>query len=101
MTAASNPREELEFIYSVLAAHVDVEGELHPDLGLADLDLDSLGIMTLVVEVEDHFLVALDETDEAGLLTIGDIALAIHRHRQDSFVEHSVPISPESNGADR
>jgi acyl carrier protein len=97
MTTASDLREELDFIYSVLAAHGEPEGELHPDLGFADLELDSLGIMALIVEIEDHFLVALDETDEAGLLTVGDIALAIHRHRAESESESE----SESDGAHR
>jgi acyl carrier protein len=81
MTTEPDLREELEFIYSVLAVQADYDRELHPEVGLADLELDSLAIMTLLVEVEDHFEVALDETDEAGLLTVGDLALAFHRHR--------------------
>jgi acyl carrier protein len=89
MTTAPDLGEELEFIYSVLAAQADYDGELHPGLGFADLELDSLGIMTLLVEAEDHFEVALDETDEAGLLTLGDLALTFHCRRL------------ESDGADR
>ena len=38
-----------------------------------DLRLDSVGILTLAVEVEDRFRVCLDAADEAAIRTIGDL----------------------------
>ena len=41
---------------------------------LADLQLDSVGVLTLVVGLEDHFRIALQEQDAAEVRTIGDLA---------------------------
>ena len=38
-----------------------------------DLRLDSVGILTLAVEVEDRFRICLDAADEAAIRTIGDL----------------------------
>lgn len=39
-----------------------------------DLQLDSIQQMTLVVEVENRFRIRLDEGDESGIATVGDLA---------------------------
>ena len=41
---------------------------------LADLQLDSVGVLTLVVGLEDHFRIALREQDAAEVRTVGDLA---------------------------
>ena len=41
---------------------------------LTDLQLDSVGLLTLVVGLEDHFRVALAEHDAAAVRTVGDLA---------------------------
>lgn len=38
-----------------------------------DLALDSIRLLTLAMAVEDHFLICLDEHDEMGLATVGDL----------------------------
>ena len=38
-----------------------------------DLRLDSIRLLTLAMEVEDHFQICLDEEDEAQIQTIGDL----------------------------
>ncbi|MDX1630807.1 MAG: acyl carrier protein [Thermoanaerobaculia bacterium] len=38
-----------------------------------DLDLDSVGLLTLAVEVEDRFRICLDPEDEDGIRTVGDL----------------------------
>jgi acyl carrier protein len=38
-----------------------------------DLRLDSVGVLTLAVAVEDHFRICLDAEDEAAIRTIGDL----------------------------
>lgn len=44
-----------------------------------DLALDSLRLMTLAMEVEDHFRICLDEDDEEAIETVGDLASIIAR----------------------
>jgi len=44
-----------------------------------DLRLDSLRLLTLAIEVEDRFQVALDEQDEAAIETVGDLVAAVGR----------------------
>jgi acyl carrier protein len=47
---------------------------------LLDLHLDSVGLLTLVVALEDRFRVRLDEEDAARVRTVGDlIALVAER----------------------
>lgn len=55
-------------------------GELRPELRLVeDLELDSIQLLTLAMEVEDHFRVCLDEDDEAAIATVGDLTDLIGR----------------------
>jgi acyl carrier protein len=44
---------------------------------LRDLQLDSVGLLTLVVGLEDHFRVALAEEDASGVRTVGDLAALV------------------------
>jgi acyl carrier protein len=44
-----------------------------------DLALDSLTLMGLVVNLEDHYRVILDETDATGIRTIADLAALVVR----------------------
>ena len=39
-----------------------------------DLELDSVGLLTLVVGLEDRFRIALAEEDAAGVRTVRDLA---------------------------
>jgi acyl carrier protein len=41
---------------------------------LTDLQLDSVGLLTLVVGLEDHFKVVLAEQDAATVRTVGELA---------------------------
>lgn len=73
-------REEqiLEAVAQVAARHLGWEGKLRPEMHLVgDLELDSLRLLTLAVEVENHFQICLDEDDEAGIETIGDLVRII------------------------
>lgn len=55
-------------------------GPVSPGLRLVeDLALDSLRLLTLAVEVEDHFRVSLEEEDEAEIRTLGDLADTVAR----------------------
>lgn len=53
-------------------------GELRPELRLVeDLQLDSIRLLSLAMAVEDHFKIALDADDEAGIVTVGDLLALI------------------------
>ena len=44
-----------------------------------ELQLDSLKLLTLAVEVENRFRICLDEADEAAIVTVADLVAAIRR----------------------
>jgi len=68
-------KEALAVIGRVLRDELGVEREVRAeDDLLADLQLDSVGVLTLVVGLEDHFRIALAEQDAAEVRTVGDLA---------------------------
>jgi acyl carrier protein len=61
-------------IAGVAREHLGWEGPVTPDMRLVeDLRLDSIRLLTLAAEVENHFEIRLDEADEAGIETVGDL----------------------------
>jgi acyl carrier protein len=67
-------------ISEVARVHLGWEGILTPDLRLIeDLRLDSIRLLTLAAEVENRFRVLLDEADEAGIETVGDLMAVVRR----------------------
>jgi acyl carrier protein len=55
-------------------------GDLRRDQRLVeDLRLDSLQLLTLATAVEDHFLICLDEDDEASIATVEDLLSLVAR----------------------
>jgi acyl carrier protein len=48
-----------------------------------DLRLDSIRLLTLAMEVENRFRVRLDELDEGGIETVGDLVAAVKRKLGD------------------
>ena len=72
------PREVVAVISRVLRDEVGVDREVRPEDDLqTDLQLDSVGLLTLVVGLEDHFRVALAEEDAAGVRTVADLAALV------------------------
>lgn len=72
--------EILAGVEAVAREHLDWQGALAPEMHLIeDLKLDSIRLLTLAVEVENRFRVALDETDDAGIHTVGDLVAAVRR----------------------
>jgi len=66
----------IDGIAEVARQHLGWNDELRPEMRLVeDLELDSLKILTLALEVENHFRVCLDE--EAGIETVGDLVTSI------------------------
>jgi acyl carrier protein len=74
----------LEAIAEVARDQLGFSGELRPELRLAeDLELDSLKILTLAVEVENRFRICLDPDSEAQIVTIGDLVASVRRKREE------------------
>jgi acyl carrier protein len=72
--AAAISLGEIRRTLAEIAAKLGHSGPLSPELRLVeDLRLDSVGILTLAVEVEDHFRICLDAADEAAIRTVGDL----------------------------
>lgn len=72
--------EILQGIEAVARAHLEWSGRLSPDLDLIeDLELDSLGLLTLAVEVENHFRICLEQEDEAQIRTVADLVAVVGR----------------------
>jgi acyl carrier protein len=67
--------EVVAVIDRVLRDEIGISRAVRPeDDLLRDLQLDSVGLLTLVVGLEDHFRVALAEQDAASVRTVGDLA---------------------------
>ena len=72
--------EILQRIAEVARDKLDYEGELDRGMRLVeDLQLDSIRLMTLAMEVEDRFRVCLDEEDEEGIVTVDDLIGVVRR----------------------
>ena len=76
MTAAEILRE-----VGVLAAdHLDIEPPILPEMTLVeDLDLDSLKLLTLAVQVENRFEICLGAEDEEQIRTVSDLVSMIEQ----------------------
>ncbi len=73
-------QEALDGIAEVARAHLGWSGPLSRDLPLVEtLELDSLRLLTLVIELEDRFRITLDQRDEDSLCTVGDLLDVIKR----------------------
>ena len=67
-------------IEEVARVHLGYAGELTPEMHLVeDLRLDSIRLLTLAAEVENHVRLRLDELDEAGIETVGDLLGIVRR----------------------
>jgi acyl carrier protein len=72
--------EILDGIAGVARRHLDWQGALTPEMRLVeDLRLDSIRLLTLAAQVENLFRVSLDESDEAGIATVGDLVAVVQR----------------------
>lgn len=78
--ALPSDQEILQGIAAVAREHLGWQGELRLDQRLVeDLSLDSLKLLTLAVEVENHFRVCLDPERDRELETLADLVQAIRR----------------------
>ncbi len=60
---------------TILQTHCRVTTDFRPELRLTeDLGLDSIGLLTLALELENHYRVRLEENPEAPPVTLGELA---------------------------
>ena len=72
--------EILDAISGVARDKLDLDRELSVDLRLVeDLELDSIRLLTLAMEIEDHFEICLDEADEESIQTVADLVGVVRR----------------------
>ena len=75
-----NSEEILAGVEAVAQEHLNRPGGLSREMDLIeDLELDSLLLLTLAVEVENRFRICLEEADEAAIRTVGDLVDTVHR----------------------
>ena len=73
----------LDGIRSVAREHLDYEGDIELSTSLHQaLELDSIRMLTLVVELENYFSICLEEGDEVGIETVADL-VGVLRGRLD------------------
>ncbi len=78
--SALSRSEILEGITAVAREHLSFAGPIRPEMRLIDdLRLDSLRLLTLAVEVENHFRIRLDPDEEAAIATVGDLIDTVAR----------------------
>jgi acyl carrier protein len=65
-----------EIVHEVTGADV---AEVRPDATLADLDMDSLSTVEVVIGIEQRLGVRVPDADVAALQTIGDLVAAVER----------------------
>jgi len=76
--------EILTAVQEVAREHVGYDGVLDSDQRLVeDLELDSIKALTLVVEVENRFRIALEPDVESEIVTVGDLVRVIRRLTDD------------------
>lgn len=69
-----------QLVTTTLQQQFKVTAELRPDTRLkADLGLDSMALLTLVVAAEDHFKICLNEDPEAPPTTLGEFVALVQQ----------------------
>lgn len=75
--------EILQEIRRVVREELSISREVRDDDDLVtDLQLDSVGLLTLVVGLEDRFRVALAEEDAATVRTVRELAALVEQRRR-------------------
>lgn len=80
--------EVLAGIRAVAAEFLESPVQIEPNAKiLDDLRLDSLDLLTLVVELENKFRICIDDADAAELRTISDLADYIAERTRDAHLD--------------
>ena len=70
----------LDGLRAIAKTHLAYEGDLPRDAPLVEtLKLDSIRMLTLIVEVENHFEICLEEDDESSIENLGDLIAVVKR----------------------
>jgi acyl carrier protein len=78
VSRSATPGPTLEALAEIASRHLGWQGRLAPEMRLVeDLGLDSLGLLTLAAEVENHFQICLSPEDEAAIETVGDLLRSV------------------------
>jgi len=65
-------------VRSVVAEHTEADVDITETSELvADLEIDSLGVMEVVADLEDRFEMTIDESELQDVVTLGDVVAAI------------------------
>ena len=88
----------LDAIAALAEEKLGSPGPIEPETRLVeDLDLDSIRLLTLAMEVEDHFRICLDEDDEASITTVGDLVAVV----EDKLAASQAASLPAASGDGR
>jgi len=82
--STDTPDAIIETLYGLLERFPKAAGHLGPDTRLADdLSLDSVNLMELLVEIEDHYDIGLPLNMMADITTIRELAAKISQLLED------------------
>lgn len=82
--SSETPEQIIETLYGFLKRFPKAAGKLSPDTKLADdLGLDSVNLMELLVEIEDHYDIGLPLNMMADITTIRELAAKISQLVED------------------
>lgn len=82
--SSETSQEIIDTLYSLLERFPKAGGNLQPDTKLADdLSLDSVNLMELLVDIEDHYDIGLPLNMMADITTIRELADKISQLVED------------------
>jgi acyl carrier protein len=75
----------LETIRRIAAQELEMTREINPsDELVADLELDSMSLTSLMASLENHFRIAMSSTDSAAVVTVADLMRLVTRHLREA-----------------
>jgi acyl carrier protein len=76
-----------EIVRRALKENTGPDVEIRPELSLVeDLNLDSLTLVDVVLDMEDQFKIKIAETDMQQVSTVGDLTELVSRKQQAAAV---------------
>ena len=85
----------LDEVRRIVSQELEWSGPVEPEHHLMrDLQLDSLGLTVLAVELENRFRIRLSMEDSAGVVSVGDLTRLVASRLPDAARESFVEGSP-------